>query len=40
VVVHRDDIPGGRAVNIIAPHDITTLNGIVHRVDNLLWPTP
>lgn len=40
VVAHRADAPGGRAVNIIAPHDITTLNGIVHRVDNLLLPTP
>lgn len=40
VVAHRADAPGGRAVNIIAPHDVTTLNGIVHRVDNLLLPTP
>jgi uncharacterized surface protein with fasciclin (FAS1) repeats len=40
VVVHRADAPGGRAVNVIAPHDVYTLNGVVHRVDNLLLPTP
>ncbi len=40
VSVHRVDAPAGRAVNIITPNNITTLNGVVHRVDNLLLPTP
>ncbi|NIG55415.1 fasciclin domain-containing protein [Chitinophaga sp. Cy-1792] len=40
VVLHRQDFPQGRAATIIAPSDITTLTGVIHRVDNLLLPTP
>jgi hypothetical protein len=40
VVIHRQDFPNGRAATVIAPHDITTFNGVVHTVDNLLLPTP
>ncbi len=40
VLVHRDDYPSGRAVHVLARHDIYTLNGVVHAVDNLLLPTP
>lgn len=39
VVIHRQDYPGGRAAHIIGP-DITTLSGVLYRVDNLLLPTP
>lgn len=38
VVLHRQDNPSGQAATIIAPHDITTLNGVVHSVDNLMLP--
>jgi uncharacterized surface protein with fasciclin (FAS1) repeats len=40
VVVHRNDYPNGRAAHIVAPHDIYTLNGVVHALDNLLLPNP
>lgn len=40
VVVHRADNPSARAATIVAPSDVTTLNGVLHRVDNLLLPTP
>jgi hypothetical protein len=40
VVLHRQDFPGGRAATVIAPADITTLNGVVHSLDNLLLPQP
>jgi uncharacterized surface protein with fasciclin (FAS1) repeats len=40
VTMHRQDFPNGRAANIIPVSDITTLNGVVHHVDNLLLPTP
>lgn len=40
VVMHRQDYPGGRAVHVIPPYDVTTLTGVLHRVDNLLLPTP
>ncbi|RAJ80254.1 fasciclin domain-containing protein [Chitinophaga dinghuensis] len=39
-VLHRQDYPQGRGAAIIAPSDITTLTGVIHRVDNLLLPTP
>ncbi len=38
VVLHRQDNPTGQAATIVSPHDITTLNGVVHSVDNLLLP--
>lgn len=40
VTVHRMDALSGRAVNIVDPSNINTLNGVVHRVDNLLLTTP
>ncbi|RFS19438.1 hypothetical protein DVR12_22650 [Chitinophaga silvatica] len=40
VVLHRQDYPQGRGAAIISPSDITTLTGVIHRVDNLLLPTP
>lgn len=40
VTMHRQDFPDGRGANIIPVSDITTLNGVVHHVDNLLLPTP
>lgn len=40
ITVHRQDFPGGRGADVIQPSDITTLNGVIHRVDNLLLPTP
>lgn len=40
IVVHRADKPSARGATIIAPSDVTTLNGILHHVDNLLLPTP
>ncbi|WP_162852526.1 fasciclin domain-containing protein [Dinghuibacter silviterrae] len=40
VVLHRQDFPGGRAATVVAPYDMTTLNGVVHSVDNLLLPQP
>lgn len=39
VVIHRQDYPNGRAAHIIGP-EITTLTGVLYRVDNLLLPTP
>ena len=35
IVVHRADKPSS-AANIIAPSNVTALNGVLHRVDNLL----
>jgi uncharacterized surface protein with fasciclin (FAS1) repeats len=40
VTVHRADAPGGAAAHVVTPHDVITLNGAVHRVDNLLTVTP
>ena len=40
VTMHRQDFPNGRAANIIPVSDITTLNGVIHHVDNLLLPKP
>ncbi len=40
VILHRQDAPSGRGAAIIGPSDITTLTGVIHRVDNLLLPTP
>lgn len=40
VMMHRTDVPDGRAATVIAPSDITTINGVIHHVDNLLLPTP
>jgi len=39
VIIHRQDYPGGRAAHIVGP-EITTLTGVLYRVDNLLLPTP
>ena len=35
IVVHRADKPSITA-NIVGPSNVTTLNGVLHRVDNLL----
>jgi fasciclin domain-containing protein len=40
ITLHRKDSPNGRGANLIDPSNITTLNGVIHRVDNLLLPTP
>jgi uncharacterized surface protein with fasciclin (FAS1) repeats len=40
VILHRQDAPSGRGAAIISPADITTLTGVIHRVDNLLLPIP
>ncbi|WP_161964234.1 fasciclin domain-containing protein [Chitinophaga flava] len=39
-VLHRRDVPSGRGAMIISASDNTTLTGVIHRVDNLLLPTP
>lgn len=38
VVLHRQDYPNGRAARVT--REITTLNGVIHAVDNLLLPQP
>lgn len=40
ITVHRQDAPSGRGATIMPASDITTLTGVIHRVDNLLLPTP
>lgn len=40
IILHRLDAPSGRGAVITTPSDITTLTGVIHRVDNLLLPTP
>ncbi|MFY0255218.1 fasciclin domain-containing protein [Chitinophaga sp. 30R24] len=40
ITLHRQDALLGRGATIIGQSDITTLNGVVHRVDNLLLTTP
>lgn len=40
IVLHRQDAPQGRGAVVTGPSDITTLTGVIHRVDNLLLPTP
>ncbi|HEY8955749.1 fasciclin domain-containing protein [Chitinophaga sp.] len=40
IILHRQDAPSGRGAVITGPSDITTLTGVIHRVDNLLLPTP
>ena len=40
IILHRQDAPSGRGATIIPVSDITTLTGVIHRVDNLLLPTP
>lgn len=40
IVLHRQDAPQGRGAVVIGPSDITTLTGVIHRVDNLLLPNP
>lgn len=40
VVIHRKDKPNGRGAQVTAGSDINALNGVLHKVDNLLLPTP
>src|ERR1700754_974095 len=40
IVVHRADKTSARGATIIAPSEVTTLNGVLHRIYNLLLPTP
>ncbi len=41
ISIRRSDTPNGRTATIIPEHsNVTALNGVIHRLDNLLLPTP
>ena len=40
IIVHRQDAPNGRGAQVTAGSDITAVNGVLHKVDNLLLTTP
>ena len=40
ITIHRQDYPEGRGANIVPGSDVNTLNGVVHKVDNLMLTRP
>ncbi|WP_257668434.1 fasciclin domain-containing protein [Parapedobacter tibetensis] len=41
ITIQRGDAPDGRAAHVVLEQsDVVAMNGVIHRIDNLLWPNP